>query len=106
MITSPLFGWLAGTELLPKRFHTSDDVQEENLDTSWSISVALVVKRISHAMAASAAIVPFMVKAHASFLDTIQSPMEARLMASSRWSTVRLKTSAPERTEPSTTPLM
>lgn len=39
MITSPLFGWLAGSELLPKRFHSKDEA--DDLETSWSLSVAL-----------------------------------------------------------------
>lgn len=39
MITSPLFGWLAGNELLPKRFHTK--VEADNSTTAWEVSVAL-----------------------------------------------------------------
>lgn len=39
MISSPLFGWLAGIELLPKRFHSV--VEADNSETSWAVSVAL-----------------------------------------------------------------
>jgi len=39
LITSPLFGWLAGKELLPKRFHSKDEA--DNLEVSWAVSVAL-----------------------------------------------------------------
>lgn len=41
MITSPFFGWLAGTELLPKRFHSEEEGSGDCEETSWSISVAL-----------------------------------------------------------------
>lgn len=41
MITSPLFGWFAGTELLPRRFHSEDDEEIDGLETSWAVSVSL-----------------------------------------------------------------
>ncbi len=39
LISSPLFGWLAGIELLPTRFHSV--VEADNDATSWAVSVAL-----------------------------------------------------------------